>query len=192
MELGGVTAVMGHNGAGKSMFLRLIHGLIAPDAASQSHDPLSAVTWDDLPAAQTRATRGFVFQKLRLMRRSVAANVAFPLLAKGMEPEAIKDEVAQALAGLNLTDFAARPAATLSGGEMARMSMARALVARPKVLLMDEPTASTDPEATQLIEQAMRDFVGGGGKAILVTHDEAQAARLALRTLRFEKGQLVE
>lgn len=182
MELGGITAVMGHNGAGKSLFLRLIHGLIAPQQGQ--------VMWDGQSPAVTKQTRGYVFQAPKVMRRSVAANVGFPLEAAGMaKPERVA-MVGEVLVRLGLSEFAARPAATLSGGEGQRMALARALVANPAIILLDEPTASTDPEATALIEQGIKDFVSQGGKAIMVTHDEAQAARLASRTLWLEQGQL--
>lgn len=178
----GITVVMGANGAGKSLFLRLAHGLLPPSRGR--------VLWGDAPAEATRQTRGFVFQSNPVLRRSVAQNVAFPLQAMGVGD--VASRVARALELARLTGKDHLPAARLSGGERQRMAMARALVAEPQVLLMDEPSASLDPGSTRALEQMIRDASSRGVKVLISTHDIGQARRLADTVLFFADGQLAE
>ncbi|MEM8789503.1 MAG: ATP-binding cassette domain-containing protein [Pseudomonadota bacterium] len=180
----GITMVMGANGAGKSLFLRLAHGLAAPDAGS--------VTWNGQPARGTLRQRGFVFQHPPLMRRSVAANVAFPLQALGIGRADISRRVAAALARTRLTDRAHAPAAQLSGGERQRMALARALVTEPVALLLDEPAASLDPASTAALEDLIRATAGQGVKLLMSTHDIAQARRMADDILFLDRGRIIE
>jgi len=182
LNLSGVVVVLGHNGAGKSMFLRLIHSLLPPDAGR--------ITWDGKPASQTRRQRGFVFQKTPLMRRSVAENVAFPLRVAGWRRSDIKRRVAQLLVEAQLEDKAQLAAASLSGGEQQRMALARALANEPDVVMLDEPSANLDPSSTGRLEEMIHQIRDAGGHVILSTHDRAQAERLANSVLVFENGQL--
>lgn len=177
-----VSVVMGPNGAGKSIFLRLLHGLL----------PISEgrIAWDgvDVSEAVTRR-QSLVFQKPVLLRRSVAANVDFVLCARGIANTALRDE---ALARVGLTHLATRPARRLSGGEQQRLSLARALVTDPEVLLLDEPTANLDPAAVQTIESIVLDAANRGTKILFVTHDVGQARRLADDVIFLHKGKLTE
>lgn len=176
----GVTAVMGANGAGKSLFLRLAHGLIAPDRGT--------VTWAGQHAVQSITARGFMFQTPPVLRRSVAQNVAFPLQALARRDPA---KVTAALAMARLTDRAQQPAARLSGGERQRMALARALVTDPNVLLMDEPSASLDPGSTKALEGMIAQAVARGIRVVMATHDIGQARRLADDVVFLADGALV-
>ena len=180
----GLTVVMGANGAGKSLFLRMAHGLIRPDAGS--------VNWAGRPAHATMASRGFMFQSPPLMRRSVAANIAFPLRAAGVAANARAERVAQVLDEMRLAPKAALPAAQLSGGERARMALARALVNAPKALLMDEPAAALDPASTRALEEMILQVAARGIPVLMSTHDIGQARRLAERVLFFAGGEITE
>lgn len=181
-DVTGVFAILGHNGAGKSLFLRMVHGILAPDSGQ--------ITWDGVAASQSRRRRGFMFQSPPRLRRSVADNVAFPLLAQGMSGKDAKARVADALAAHGLAELAAQPAATLSGGEAQRMALARALVTGPDVVLMDEPCANLDPAATRLVEDTIRRIVAGGVAVLISTHDLAQARRLATDVVLFDQGHV--
>ncbi len=181
-EATGLLLVMGPNGAGKSLLLRVMHGLTKPSAGR--------VLWNGAPAEETLKERGFVFQTPPLLRRSVRANVIFPLKALGRrcEPERIDN----ALTDARLLELADRPAALLSGGERQRMAVARALVCEPRVLLLDEPSASLDPASTKSLEEMILAAVQSGIGVVLSTHDPAQARRLGGQLIFLDAGRIVE
>ncbi len=182
---GARSIVMGPNGAGKSLLLRLVAGLLRPTAG--------AVTFAGRPLEETLRRRvAIVFQRPVLLRRSVAANLSHALKTYGVP----RDERARrrdALLALGqLQDLADRPARVLSGGEQQRLSMVRALAAEPDLLLLDEPTASLDPQATAAIEALVSQAAAKGVKIVMVTHDRGQALRLADEVLFLHRGQLAE
>ena len=183
LEPGGLGVLMGPNGAGKSLTLRLLAGLIAPAAGR--------VRWGEAAAPPMGAV-ALVFQRPVLLRRSAAANLDHALrLARVPRPErAARRDALLALCGLE--DEARRPARALSGGEQQRLAMARALAFRPRLLLLDEPTASLDPQAAAAIEALTRAAVADGATALMVTHDVGQARRLADRVRFLHRGRVVE
>ena len=178
----GVTVVMGPNGAGKSLFLRLAHGLIAPDEG--------VIRWGGAPIGRG-VVRGqaLVFQSPVLLRRSAAANIDFVLKARGTPSVATREALLQRVGLKGLGAVAAR---RLSGGEQQRLQMARALATEPRVLLLDEPTASLDPASTAAIELIVQDVARRGVKVIFVTHDVGQARRLADDVVFLASGRVVE
>ncbi|NIA69336.1 ATP-binding cassette domain-containing protein [Pelagibius litoralis] len=178
----GVTAFMGPNGAGKSLTLRLIAGLIAPTAGRIRFA-------EGVPLPQQIA---LVFQKPVLLRRSVRANLDHALKTFGTPRRERPARLADLLALGQLEPLAERPARVLSGGEQQRVAMVRALAANPKYLLLDEPTASLDPQATAAIETLVARAVAAGVRVILVTHDRGQAGRLADDICFLHKGRLLE
>ncbi|MGE4609970.1 MAG: ATP-binding cassette domain-containing protein [Paracoccaceae bacterium] len=183
LESQGITAILGHNGAGKSLLLHLIHGQFAESKGK--------VLWNGKPARSTRRTRSLMFQTIPLMRRSVAANVEFPLIAQGIPHTERAIRVNEALKIARLSRNPAIPAASLSGGEKQRMSLARALVTRPQVVLLDEPSASLDPASTKELESSLREVANSGVKVLIATHDLMQARRLADDVLVFAEGDLL-
>ncbi len=179
----GISVVMGPNGAGKSVLLRLLTGLVSPDAGR--------VTWAGRRPDRARAPSvGLVFQKPVLLRRSSLANVRYALRSGGRADRARR--AGQALARAGLTHLAATPARMLSGGEQQRLALARALAPDPEVLLLDEPCANLDPAATAAIEALIRDAKARGTRIVLVTHDIAQAKRLADDVTFLHDGRIVE
>lgn len=180
----GITVVMGPNGAGKSLFLSAAHGLIDLDHGY--------ITWNGIPAKDSRASRGFVFQTTPILRRSVAGNIGFPLLARGMDREEKQSRIEAALTEARLLEDANKPAAALSGGERKRLALAQALVNHPDVILLDEPAANLDPASTAEFEESLRRISASGTRIILSTHDVAQARRIADFVLFFANGQIVE
>ncbi len=183
LDSGGITVILGHNGAGKSLFVKMCHGLFAPDKGT--------VLWNGRPAVATRQERGFLFQTTPLLRRSVRANIEFPLLALGSPRAERRKKVEAALQQARLDTHANAPAASLSGGERQRLALARAAIASPSVILMDEPSASLDPASTKELETAVRDIAAASTKVLLVTHDIHQAKRLADDVLMFAEGALL-
>ena len=180
---GPLTCVMGPNGAGKSLLLRLIAGLIRPGGGSVRYGG----------AAEAAPHRiAFVFQRPVLLRRSVRANLNHALKTYGVARAERRGRIAGLLALGQLEALAERPARVLSGGEQQRLSMVRALAARPALLLLDEPTTSLDPQATAAIETLVRKVAGEGVKVVLVTHDRDQARRMAGEIVFLHHGRIAE
>ena len=161
---GPLTCVMGPNGAGKSLLLRLIAGLIPPSAGRVTYGGAAS-------DAVGRSRIAFVFQRPVLLRRSVAANLDHALKTYGVVRAERPGRIAELLVLGQLETLAGRPARVLSGGEQQRLSMVRALAARPALLLLDEPAASLDPQATAALEALIREAAGKRVKIVLVTHD---------------------
>jgi tungstate transport system ATP-binding protein len=178
----GISVIMGPNGAGKSLLLRLVHGLLAPTGGS--------VRWNgralDPPVRRRQA---LVFQRPVLLRRSVLANIEFVLR---LVPGAPAGRARELLRHVGLDAMAGRPARRLSGGEQQRLALARALALEPKVLLMDEPTASLDPASVVAIEALVTEARAAGTKVVFVTHDIGQARRLADDVVFLHRGRVVE
>ncbi|HUS52417.1 MAG TPA: ATP-binding cassette domain-containing protein [Thermohalobaculum sp.] len=188
LEPGSLTCVMGPNGAGKSLLLRLIAGLIQPSSGR--------VSYGGAPSDQTggagRSHIAFVFQRPVLLRRSVAANLDHALKTYGVARAERPGRIAELLALGQLEGLAGRPARVLSGGEQQRLSMVRALAARPDLLLLDEPAASLDPQATAAVEALIRAAVAKRVKVVLVTHDRDQARRMADDVVFLHHGRIAE
>ncbi|SIS98446.1 phosphate ABC transporter ATP-binding protein, PhoT family [Roseivivax lentus] len=168
----GITTILGPNGAGKSLLLRAIHGLI-PHAGR--------IDWGQGAAPR----QALVFQKPVLLRRSVAANMAFVLGRDHARSHAL-------LAEMGLQDRADQPARRLSGGEQQRLALARALATDPELLLLDEPTASLDPASAAMIEAVLRRVAARGTTILMVTHDIAQARRIADHAMVMCRGRIAE
>ncbi|MEO6799140.1 MAG: ATP-binding cassette domain-containing protein [Rhodanobacter sp.] len=180
----GVTAVLGPNGAGKTLLLRVLHGLLRPDAGE--------VSWNGMNPRAARAHQGMVFQKPVMLRRSVAANIRFALHTRGVARRLRFERLARVLELTGLQDLAQTPARRLSGGEQQRLAVARAWVALPAVLFLDEPTASLDPRGTRTIEALIARVSATGTRVILATHDLGQARRLANDVVFLAGGRLLE
>ncbi|MCB1546638.1 MAG: ATP-binding cassette domain-containing protein, partial [Hyphomicrobiaceae bacterium] len=166
MELrnGAPTVLIGPNGSGKTTFMRLASGLMAPT--------MGRITYAGRTSA--RADRyAFVLQKPVMLRRSTAANVAYALTAAGRRAE--PPRIQELLELVGLPEHAGRPARRLSGGEQQRLALARALAVEPEVLFLDEPTASLDPASALLIEEIVGEVQAQGMRVVLVTHDVGQA-----------------
>lgn len=184
---GEILAIIGPSGAGKSTLLRLLNFLEPPTAGTIRFEgrPINGRVPLDVRRQITT-----VFQRPALLRASVRANVSYGLRLRGLQDDA---EVDALLHRLGLADLATSPAHTLSGGEMQRVALARALAIRPRVLLLDEPTANLDPYNAALIEQVIREANSAEGTTVvLVTHDLFQARRLAHRSGLLLGGRLIE
>jgi putative ABC transport system ATP-binding protein len=176
---GEYVAIMGESGIGKSTLLNLIAGLELPDRGTISLDGVELTALDD--AARTllrRKLMGFVFQAFHLLPHlSLAQNVALPLALNGVPPGATAARVAVMLQAVGLSAATDAYPRELSGGEMQRAALARALVHRPLLLLADEPTGNLDPATAAQVLALLRDEVKReSGAGVLVTHSAAAAA----------------
>ena len=178
----GVTVVIGPNGAGKSVMLRIIDGLLQPDDGTIRFGTR-------LPQDVRRA---LVFQRPGLLRASIARNVALALVPWKLSRQAVAQRVDEALVAVGLADRANEAARRLSGGEQQRLALARAWVTEPELLLLDEPTASLDPGATEEIERLIVSMARNGTKVVLVSHNLGQVARLAEDIIVVSHGKAVE
>jgi len=184
LNAGHSTLILGPNGAGKSLLLRICHGLLRPTAGQ--------LDWNAQPLELARRKQAMVFQRPVLLRRSVTANIRYALSVRGVPRQEQAELIEQALELVGLSDLAKRPARVLSGGEQQRLALARAWAQRPQVLFLDEPTASLDPAAVRIIEQALSLIRAAGTKIIMTTHDLAQARRLADELIFLHRGRLLE
>ena len=179
LSRGDYVAIVGESGVGKSTLLNLIAGLEVPDTGTVELDGASVTALDDTGRTLLRRDRiGFVFQAFHLLPHlSVAQNVGLPLSLAGTARQRAVARVGDLLAAVGLADVAGSYPRELSGGEMQRAAIARALVHRPQLLLADEPTGNLDPETARSILALLREQAKqAGGAGILVTHSAAAAA----------------
>lgn len=180
-----LTVLLGPNGAGKSLLLRLMHGLLAPDSGEIHMPGAGAIR-------RTRRDQAMVFQAPVLLRRSAKANITHALKLRGVSRARRNARAKTALEEAGLAHLADSPARRLSGGEQQRLALARALALEPKILFLDEPTASLDPASTKAIEGVIGDTHDRGVKVVLVTHDVGQARRLAGEVVFLNRGKVTE
>ncbi len=187
---GEILALVGPSGSGKSTLLRLLNFLEPPSAGTIIFKGNLFRSGISMPTPLRRRVTT-VFQHPHLLNRSVASNVRFGLRLRN-RPNS-QELVDNALEQVGLNHLAKQRARTLSGGEAQRVSLARALVIEPDVLLLDEPTANLDPFNVDLIEKIIGQINQEHATTIvLVTHNVFQARRLANRVGLLLDGRLIE
>jgi tungstate transport system ATP-binding protein len=188
---GEILSIVGPSGAGKSTLLRLLNFLEEPAGGELFFEGTNFN--GRVPPLELRRQVTTVFQRPILLNRSVTANVAYGLRIRGQGGKEADQAVANALERVGLSDLAKASARTLSGGEAQRVALARALVFRPRVLLLDEPTANLDPYNIKIIEEIISQVNREQDTTVvLVTHNIFQAKRLADRVALLLEGRLVE
>ncbi len=178
-------AIMGESGVGKTTLLNLLAGLDRPDAGRVSLDGVDLATLDDDGASLLRRRAvGFVFQAFHVLPYlSVRQNVELPLRLLGAAATRRRERTDEMLAALGIAHLADRLPRELSGGEVQRTAIARALVHRPRIVLADEPTGNLDPRtATHTLEVLREQIKAHAAAAVLITHSHA-AAQTADRIL---------
>ncbi len=178
----GITVISGPSGAGKTTLLRLCNRLEVPDEGTVRYRsrPL-----DELDPLALRRRVGMVFQRPTPFPGSVADNLAVA------RPDARADEMRAVLERVALdAGLLGQEARTLSGGELQRMCLARTLVTEPEALLLDEPTSALDEQPKRVFEKTARELAAQGITILWVTHDDAQAHRVADRICRLRNGRL--
>lgn len=186
VDVGDIVAVTGPSGGGKSSLLSAIAGIVAYSGT---------ITWNGGNLASVPVHRrgvGLVFQDGQLFpHRSVASNIAFGLEMARMPGAQREEVVSELLELIGMPDLGDRPVTELSGGQRQRVALARSLAPAPRVLLLDEPLSSLDPELRDRLGAEIREILlARGTTALVVTHDEAEAARIANRVIRIENGIL--
>lgn len=183
---GSLLGIIGPNGAGKSTLARLIAGVDTATSGSIAYDGETMC-----PSLQQQVT--IVFQKPYLFRSTVFNNIAYPLKLRGVNKTEIIERVNSVVRELEIEDISRQSAWTLSGGEAQKVALARALVFRPRLLILDEPTANIDPASIITMERVIkRAHQEENTTVIIVTHNISQAKRLSSEILFMNKGEAVE
>lgn len=178
-----VTAVVGPSGSGKSSLLRCLNRLEQPKTGRIL---LSGVDTETIPPAELRCRVGLVGQTPIIFPGGVRENLAYGL------DDRSEHRLVSALEAVGLpATFLARSSDALSGGEAQRVCIARALARDPEILLLDEPTSALDRDAARTIEELIGSLAGRGLTMVLVTHDLAQACRIAPRGKLMAGGRLL-
>ena len=189
---GGFRWLLGPSGAGKTSLLRLLHLQVRPSEGRLQlmGQDIGAAGRGHLPLLRRRI--GMVFQDFRLMPHlSAFDNVALPLRLAGRPEGQIRVDTLELLGWVGLSRrLLARPA-QLSGGEQQRVAIARAVVARPLLLLADEPTGNLDDEQAGRLMQLLHEMNRLGTTVVVATHNDALVTRHPAHTLRLLDGQLV-
>jgi phospholipid/cholesterol/gamma-HCH transport system ATP-binding protein len=189
---GQTTVIVGHSGAGKSVALKLIVGLLEPDHGTVEVDGQVVHALEREALTQVRARIGFVFQFAALFdSMTVAENLALGLRRRGVGETEIGERSTEALEVVGLAGTEARYPSELSGGMRKRVGIARAVVLRPKYILYDEPTTGLDPVTAAVMDQLMvRTREAYGVTSVVVSHDMRSAYTVGDRIAMLYRGSI--
>jgi tungstate transport system ATP-binding protein len=184
VDEGEVLALIGPTGSGKTTLLRLIDLLEEPSHGAILMDGRDVSRLPEKERLKLRRRMAMVFQKPVMFKASVKYNVFYGLKVRGIKAP---EKVDLVLKAVGLQGYAHRDATTLSGGEMQRIALARALIVEPEVLLLDEPTANLDPRSAASVEELISDLQT---TVIMATHNMDQCLRLSDRVAVLLDGRL--
>ena len=190
IEEGSFTAVLGHNGSGKSTFAKHLNAILLPSGGKVYVGGMD--TADEEKLFPIRETAGMVFQNPdnQIVATVVEEDVAFACENMGLPPADIRRRVDEALAAVGMTEFARHAPHLLSGGQKQRVAIAGVLAMRPRVIIMDEPTAMLDPSGRAEVMQAVsRLNKETGMTVVLITHHMDEAAQ-ADRVIVMQGGKV--
>ncbi len=185
-------AIIGPSGSGKSTLMNMIGCLDTPTSGEYFIDGNEASTLDeDQQAAIRNKEIGFIFQQYNLLQKlTVEENVELPLIYAGVSPDRRKEMTKAALERVGLYDRRFHKPTELSGGQQQRASIARALAARPPIILADEPTGALDSKTGTEVLNMLKELHHEGKTVILITHDN-KIAHEADRIVRIMDGEIV-
>lgn len=190
---GSFAFLTGHSGAGKSSLLKLIARLEKPTSGDIIIDGIDLGRIKARQEHKLRQQMGIVFQDNQLLNdRSVFDNVALPLIIGGYRYRDIKKRVAAALDRVGLGTRANDDPMSLSGGEQQRVGIARAVVAKPRLLLADEPTGNLDAEISAEIMNLLMQFSASGVSVLVATHDIGLLNTFDFARLQLHQGKLID
>jgi tungstate transport system ATP-binding protein len=170
-----ITACIGPNGAGKTTFLKLLDGLITPDSGTVSH------------SFETKTA--LVLHHTPMIKASAATNIG---MIRDVDSSITESDIRQVMEEIGLSKVAQSPAHKLSAGERQKLCLGRAILQKPNLVLLDEPTANLDPSATEQVEELIRQFAQQGSKVIFSSHQLAQVQRLAGHIVFIDQGEIKE
>jgi tungstate transport system ATP-binding protein len=181
LSKGDIAVILGPNGSGKTTLLKSLHGII-----KIKH---GAISWS-CPKGESMAKQMFVFQSPVMLRRSVFENLTYPLTLCKTPKAEINRLADEWVSRISLKEVIHIAATRLSRGEKQKLALARALITKPEMLFLDEPTASLDGKTTLEIEKLLQNCAENGTTIMMSTHDIGQAKRLAKNILFLNKGKL--
>ena len=192
IEDGEFVFVVGSSGAGKSTFLKLIMHEEKPTEGEVIVGDYSSATMKKKQVPYYRRTMGIVFQDFRLIpKMSVYDNVAFAMRVIGAKEKEIRKRVPYILQLVGLSGKARSLPNELSGGEQQRVSLARALVNNPKLIIADEPTGNVDPEMSHEIVEMLTKINNNGTTVVMVTHEHDLVRTFQRRVIVIKNGEVV-
>lgn len=192
IESGEFVFIVGPSGAGKSTFLKLIMHEETPTSGKIIVNGHSLERMKRRQVPYLRRTMGIVFQDFRLIEKmNVFDNVAFAMRAIGMPPTAIKKRVPYILELVGLSHKMKSRPSELSGGEQQRVSLARALVNNPAMIIADEPTGNIDPEMSYEILELLSEINKQGTTVLIVTHEQELVNQFGGRVIEINHGQVM-
>ncbi|ASF40419.1 cell division ATP-binding protein FtsE [Halobacillus halophilus] len=192
IEQGEFVYVVGPSGAGKSTFTKLIYREEKPSRGNVNVIDMNTSTMKERKVPMLRRQIGVVYQDFRLLPNlTVYENVAFALEVIEESKKNIKQRVMEVLDQVRLRNKARFLPDELSGGEQQRVSIARAIVNRPKILIADEPTGNLDPETSWEIMHILDEINAGGTTVLMATHSREIVNTIPRRVIAIEDGMVV-
>jgi ABC-2 type transport system ATP-binding protein len=186
VERGSVTALLGGNGAGKTTTIAMIMGLVVPTSGTVR------VLGAEMPRQRNRVLHRMNFESPYVdmpMRLTVRQNLR--VFGKLYGVPALEDRIRQLAEDLDLKEFIDRPTGKLSSGQKTRVSLAKALINRPEVLLLDEPTASLDPDTADWVRSRLQDYRRERRATVLLaSHNMAEVERMCDRVIMMKRGRI--
>jgi phospholipid/cholesterol/gamma-HCH transport system ATP-binding protein len=185
------TVIIGGSGSGKSVTLKLIVGLLEPDAGTVEVDGANVPELNRRELAELRSRIGYVFQFAALFdSMTVADNIRLGLVKRGYDEAAIRERVAESLALVDLPGIEDRMPAELSGGMRKRVGIARAMALRPRYILYDEPTTGLDPVTSAVMDRLICRTRDHGVTGVVVSHDMRSVFAIADRVAMLYEGRI--
>ena len=171
-----ICACIGPNGAGKTTLLKLLNGLITPDSGT--------ITYSFSPARSS-----LVLHHTPMIKASTRVNIG---MVKDSDSSILPSEIEEIIQQVGLSHLASSPAHKLSAGERQKLCLGRAILQKPNIVLLDEPTANLDPNTTEQVEEMIRQFKQRGSEVLFTSHQLAQVQRLADYIVFIDQGEIKE
>ena len=193
IEKGDLVAIVGHSGSGKSTLMNMLGCLDTPTSGKYVLDGQDVASMTDNQLADVRNKEiGFIFQGFNLISNlDAVGNVELPLVYRGVSKNERKQLAMEALKSVGLEDRMKHKPNEMSGGQQQRGAVARAVAAKPPIILADEPTGNLDTKSTQEIMEILKELHRSGRTVIIITHDEEIASQ-AHRVIRILDGRIEE
>ena len=193
IKKGELVAIIGQSGSGKSTFMNMLGCLDTPTSGKYVLDGQDVASMTDNQLADVRNKEiGFIFQGFNLISNlDAVGNVELPLVYRGVSKNERKQLAMEALKSVGLEDRMKHKPNEMSGGQQQRVAVARAVAAKPPIILADEPTGNLDTKSTQEIMEILKELHRSGRTVIIITHDEEIASQ-AHRVIRILDGRIEE
>ena len=193
IEKGDLVAIVGHSGSGKSTLMNMLGCLDTPTSGKYVLDGQDVASMTDNQLADVRNKEiGFIFQGFNLISNlDAVGNVELPLVYRGVSKNERKQLAMEALKSVGLEDRMKHKPNEMSGGQQQRVAVARAVAAKPPIILADEPTGNLDTKSTQEIMEILKELHRSGRTVIIITHDEELASQTH-RVIRILDGRIEE